>query len=1014
MEEFEDDPSDMFSMMQSSIKNADVTTLTLGSAGSTSLNLKILDGDVTKQLLETCVTLIGIQARKMEQYEGLIKSFQDSDIGSLQSKVIQHQAMIENLVHNIQGYVDPEDTDKLGTMAPIAPTTTRKKSSRRKSTAYKSKKQVGSAVPGNFLSNTKSKTHSALPLSPKIRKNPQKLTSGEAGRPPSSEKKLKEKADESGPSHPSSAPVEPIASTPVKEKEEETIVAATEDATTDVIAENVANNDAEAADPPVTTNESDGELDEIKNDQDNENEDDEDDEDDDEEEKNERKATDNNATEDNEEKKTDSDVVSIVDSSNSTTTLASRKASANIAMKRFKKATSAVVFTNNLKRVSMLKTRAPKEFSLVERVSRIEEVKDKFDSLEGNLTKQIESVNKKVAELESLTSEGLIMQSIQSLGRRVQTIEMQNDGATMSTLEETTAIANNLKDLNHQLTSHLEKTTQIQENIVASRIDSLQQRVVETTNSYSSLMRELENTKMPPEDYKDQFRALKVLQFHNRVQTLRHRLTHLDGENMTERNEYYLLKNERTIWEKVGSEVSQVGTELLDTISQSLTDCVAGNLRAWEILSNIDKAASIAWGKVSRMMQANLEAGQENQQDKDKAPVVRDTRGSVSTIKINELLKDNIRKEIEDEEEANNAIITTTTNAGGTNMSNEELTDLVKNLIAENAENNLNFNPLGGPMSNNRAFTPPSESTEALKTMNERILSTSKHLEEIALKTNELEDQLAQKADGEAVDKVLRSSRMIQAQMTSKADAITLENVDKFVQKCRKEVVKLRTTQAENMASMRRILERKIKRVMVEVANRAESEDEGNAPYATFGPIKLASPKKQTPGSLERGVTWQSDKSKFIPSIPAAGKNQPIITKSGGFVMNTPNGAKGRSEIGARSPAANKNDYFGYSSDEGTRRESPAKSKALGAMSIANSKTTTSEDELGLSDNDILTTSPMRPASQPKPKTNFGYVKPSKTIKTPTTSAAPIPANIPTATSGNKEKMKFVDISGGL
>ena len=106
------------------------------------------------------------------------------------------------------------------------------------------------------------------------------------------------------------------------------------------------------------------------------------------------------------------------------------------------------------------------------------------------------------------------------------------------------------------------------------------------------------------------FRSLHSLQFHNKVQTLRHRLTHLDSEGMSERNEFYLLKNERTIWVKSDSEISLVGTEILSAIDKSLEDCKETNSQCWNILNNVDKAAGIAWGKVARMLQANLETGE--------------------------------------------------------------------------------------------------------------------------------------------------------------------------------------------------------------------------------------------------------------------------------------------------------------------------------------------------------------------------------------------------------------------
>ena len=98
----------------------------------------------------------------------------------------------------------------------------------------------------------------------------------------------------------------------------------------------------------------------------------------------------------------------------------------NLGLSRFKKATMAVKFTNNLKRVSMLKTRAPKEFSLVERVARMEEVGEKFAALEESIQSQIEEQDTKILTLEDLTTKGFVIQSIQALGRRVQSMELNS------------------------------------------------------------------------------------------------------------------------------------------------------------------------------------------------------------------------------------------------------------------------------------------------------------------------------------------------------------------------------------------------------------------------------------------------------------------------------------------------------------------------------------------------------------------------------------------------------------
>jgi len=77
-------------------------------------------------------------------------------------------------------------------------------------------------------------------------------------------------------------------------------------------------------------------------------------------------------------------------------------------------------------------------------------------------------------------------------------------------MEETTKLATNLKEITHTLNAHLEKTLAISENSMSHRIESLQQRVVETTNSYFSLTKEISETKMPHEDNADEFRGERV------------------------------------------------------------------------------------------------------------------------------------------------------------------------------------------------------------------------------------------------------------------------------------------------------------------------------------------------------------------------------------------------------------------------------------------------------------------------------------------------------------------------
>ena len=97
----------------------------------------------------------------------------------------------------------------------------------------------------------------------------------------------------------------------------------------------------------------------------------------------------------------------------------------------------------------------------------------------------------------------------------------------------------------------------------------------------------------------------------------------------------------------------------------------------------------------------------------------------------------------------------------------------------------------------------------------------------------------------------------------------------------RKEVVKLRQTQVESLAGTKRILERKLKKVMMEVMEFREEGGGGGNYDGGGGGLQSNStnPNRDKDlmvrngqnAGLERGVTWSSDKSKYVPAIPAIG-----------------------------------------------------------------------------------------------------------------------------------------------
>lgn len=55
-------------------------------------------------------------------------------------------------------------------------------------------------------------------------------------------------------------------------------------------------------------------------------------------------------------------------------------------------------------------------------------------------------------------------------------------------------------------------------------------------------------------------------------------------------------------------------------------------------------------------------------------------------------------------------------------------------------------------------------------------------------------------------------------------------------------------------------------------------------------------------GVVEKGVTWKSDKSKFVPSQPAVSKGGGVVVTKGNFLMSMPGGTRGRRAMGEDPP----------------------------------------------------------------------------------------------------------------
>ena len=295
-----------------------------------------------------------------------------------------------------------------------------------------------------------------------------------------------------------------------------------------------------------------------------------------------------------------SDVVSdVVPSAEKRGTISSRRASNTIARRRFLKAKTAVAFgvrLSNLSRTSMLRARAPKEFSVIERVQRLEEkvAEMKKESEAAKL-----EVDERMVQLEESKTEDWISDAVKALASRMQKLETSALTIPKSAepAEHTILV---LKKMQLTLSTHIEKTESLAEESFANRLVSLQQRMVETASSYQNMTSEVSKIKVPDSD--DDMRAFKILQYHTKVQGIRHRLTHLDAENLMETLLFNRMKQEREVMEKHGVSISENVTEAYVAIQDKVDMCVDLNRNLWDRLISVDKAAGNAWGIIGRNM----------------------------------------------------------------------------------------------------------------------------------------------------------------------------------------------------------------------------------------------------------------------------------------------------------------------------------------------------------------------------------------------------------------------------
>ena len=70
-----------------------------------------------------------------------------------------------------------------------------------------------------------------------------------------------------------------------------------------------------------------------------------------------------------------------------------------------------------------------------------------------------------------------------------------------------------------------------------------------------------------------------------------------------QRNEFYVLKQEKDIMERRSITTSTAAMEVFDHIQNRVEQCVELNQISWDTLNNIDKAATQAWRAVARILE---------------------------------------------------------------------------------------------------------------------------------------------------------------------------------------------------------------------------------------------------------------------------------------------------------------------------------------------------------------------------------------------------------------------------
>jgi len=823
--------------LQDALREAEVTKLNLGTS-TRGLSLTFLDGDLTRSILSASMHVIQRQAAKLEQYEDIMRKFSSQDLAKIQRRMDVSENMIKNLAHNIQGYVDPDEmgSPKRGdstnafddAFAPI--------SQQRRSTISSLPKKTKAALPSNFLDDSQRKKKS-LPLSPKIRSR-QRSISGDF-----KPFDTKEVSDEL-----------PVILQAEETKNDYGADNTTEEESKDTNEEGSLKPTNMSPSPPSPT------------------------------------ATIRPVSSDGvtsrlsviEASPTGSETAALSPGGTTTRTAvgttASKKASSNIARRRFIKAGKAITFTNNLKRVSMLKSRAPKEFSVVERVARAEEqmaaMAKNFEAL--NTWKG--SIETKIAEMKESDEKSNVMEMFQAFGRRLQSVEQgsKDSKAIEQSTEQVMAVVNKIQTTVNAKIDNLES---IDEEKVMAKILTVQQRIVETTNSYHSLTKEISNAKMP--EGNDEMKALKILQYHSRLQGIRHRLTHLDSEHMLETDRFSAMKTEKDIMEKRGGRTSTSITEIFANIQEKINLCVKLNKDLWNQLTSIDNAAGNAWGKVARLISGGTVGAVQSAAGSGRLSMV-----DLSDKDMGGTGKAEAKADASDEKGGEKEVI-------APDEFDTRIELMIKSVLDDQLANGNLAAGAGGAENSDKI------NDNALKAVDEKLEATKKMMQELIEENNLLKAQIGDKADAADIQSALRASRMAQSAIEGKADISALESIETFLHKCRKEVVKLRSSQEAGISSTRRILERKLKHIMKETIQIKESGG-SNSAFIGTGPVSI-SPRS---GSIEKGVTWKSDKSKFVPSQPAVSKGGSVVVTKGNFLMSMPGGTRGRRAVGEDPPRA--------------------------------------------------------------------------------------------------------------